>query len=114
MTLRKTAVKKHDCGRWTYHGGMATCAHGYELLPDGTTRRPPHAKWKAHRAKIPRVVKVHLRDVADEHSKSGIQEPHQRFLESENAACLTCARICGCDECNVLRRDWGKFRWKES
>jgi hypothetical protein len=45
-------VKNHDCGQWIYFGGMATCPHGYELLPDGMTRRPPERKWKAHRSKL--------------------------------------------------------------
>lgn len=108
MSPKKEAATKHDCGRWTYHGGMATCAHGYELLPDGTTRRPPQAKWRSHRAKIPRAIKVHLRGASHKSARDGIQETHQRFLDSENDACLTCARICGCEECEVLLRDWGK------
>ena len=44
--------KPHNCQRWTFHAGMATCAHGYELLPDGLARRPARIRWVAHRSAI--------------------------------------------------------------
>jgi hypothetical protein len=50
-SLKKPTMVAHRC-TWTYWGGAATCKHGYELLPDGTTRKMAAARWKKHRAKI--------------------------------------------------------------
>ena len=43
---------KHNCKRWTFHAGMATCEHGFELLPNGDVRKPTVAKWASHRDAI--------------------------------------------------------------
>jgi hypothetical protein len=53
-------------------------------------------------------MKTHLREVSYKHAKRGIQESHRRFVESDNNACLTCARVCGCEECRELRYVFGK------
>ena len=49
-------MAKHKCKQWTYWGGMATCPHGYELLPDDTTRKVPPKRWRAHRRKIDKAA----------------------------------------------------------
>jgi hypothetical protein len=36
-------MRKHAC-KWIYYGGMDSCSHGFELLPDGKTRKHPKAK----------------------------------------------------------------------
>lgn len=51
--------------------------------------------------------RIHLREGTCKHGERGIQESHRRFVDSDNRACLTCARICGCTECDALRRDFG-------
>ena len=48
----------HDCRKWTYHAGMATCPHGFELFPNGATRRVSVARWKSHRSAIAAARKV--------------------------------------------------------
>jgi hypothetical protein len=45
-------MAKHACGRWTYFSGMATCPHGYELLPDGKVRKASARRWKLHRSAL--------------------------------------------------------------
>lgn len=55
--------------------------------------------------------KVHLEEGSCKRGERGEQVPHHRFVEADDMACLTCARICGCDDCCVLRRDFGK--WQE-
>lgn len=47
-----TSTTRHNCKRWTFHAGMATCAHGYELLPGGSTQRANPRRWRAHRRAI--------------------------------------------------------------
>jgi len=55
--------------------------------------------------------KVHLQDGSCKQGEHGEQVPHHSFVESDDKACLTCTRICGCDDCCVLRHDFGK--WQE-
>jgi hypothetical protein len=43
---------RRGCGDWTYYAGMATCPHGYELLPDGEIRALTVHRWRSHRAAI--------------------------------------------------------------
>ena len=53
-------------------------------------------------------TKIHLEDGACKRGERGRQVSHQRFVDADNRACLTCARICGCAECNDLRNVFGK------
>jgi hypothetical protein len=46
-------MKKH-CHKWTYFSGMAMCACGKELLPDGTIRLANPKRWRSHRAALVR------------------------------------------------------------
>lgn len=49
-------MKRHNCGKWSYHAGMATCPHGWEILPSGNIRRPPARKWQKHREAIDAII----------------------------------------------------------
>jgi hypothetical protein len=42
-----------------YYGGMASCEHGWELLPGGATRRNPRAK--IHYAGTLAMIRKHWR-----------------------------------------------------
>lgn len=57
-----------------------------------------------------RLRKAHLQDGSCRRGERGEQVPHHRFVEADDTACLTCARICGCADCCVLRRDFGKWQ----
>ena len=55
-----------------------------------------------------RRPKKHLADGCKASARGELlPEPHQRFVELDYDACLTCARVCGCEECAVLVRDFG-------
>jgi hypothetical protein len=53
-------------------------------------------------------AKIHLEDGACKSGERGRQVSHERFVEADSRACLTCARICGCAECSNLRDAFGK------
>jgi hypothetical protein len=55
---------------------------------------------------VTKSKKIHLREASCKRGKYGTQESHRRFVESDINACLTCARICGCEDCDVLRHDF--------
>jgi hypothetical protein len=54
------------------------------------------------------MKKIHLRYASGRHAKRGVEESHRKFVESDNNACLTCARVCGCEDCRELRYAFGK------
>jgi hypothetical protein len=58
-------------------------------------------RWKK------RLVKKHLSDGSCKAGERCEQVEHRRFIELDYDACLNCARICGCADCDVLRRDFG-------
>jgi hypothetical protein len=51
--------------------------------------------------------KKHLADGSCKAGKGRERLSHRRFVELDYDACLTCARVCGCEECAVLERDFG-------
>ena len=53
------------------------------------------------------IVKKHLRDGSCKAGERCEQVAHKRFIELDLDACLNCARICGCTDCDVLCRDFG-------
>ena len=55
-----------------------------------------------------RLRKVHLQDGSCKRGQRGEQVPHHKFVEADDKACLVCARICDCEDCYVLQRDFGK------
>ena len=59
---------------------------------------------KATRKKMraPRMTKIHLEEGTCRRGEQGRQVSHERFVDTGNRACLTCARICGCTECSDL------------
>ena len=55
-----------------------------------------------------RQTKIHLEDGSCKSGERFRQVSHERFVEADTRACLTCARICGCTECSDLRSTFGK------
>jgi len=53
--------------------------------------------------------KIHLREGSCKRGERGVQASHRRFVDADNKACLTCARICDCTDCHELRRVFGKL-----
>lgn len=51
--------------------------------------------------------KIHLREGTCKGGKRGELSSHRRFVEADNHACLTCARICGCGACYELTCSFG-------
>jgi hypothetical protein len=51
--------------------------------------------------------KKHLADGCCKAGECGEQLSHHRFIELDYDACLTCARVCGCEGCDALVRDFG-------
>lgn len=51
--------------------------------------------------------KIHLREGTCKGGERGELAAHRRFVDADNKACLTCARICGCCECYELERVFG-------
>ena len=52
-------------------------------------------------------MKIHLRDGSCKPGERGLQVPHLAFVESEDRACLLCARGCDCAACHDLLHAWG-------
>lgn len=52
--------------------------------------------------------KIHLREGTCKQGERGSRASHRRFVEADNKACLTCARVCSCAECYELMRAFGQ------
>lgn len=53
-------------------------------------------------------LRIHLQERTCKRGRRYEQVPHHEFIEADNKACLMCARICNCEDCYVLQRDFGR------
>lgn len=98
--------------------GMAMCAKVPRYNPNvqpARGRRVRKTDDRVHAADphpsgaaMKRLRKIHLQDGSCKQGARGEQAPHHKFVEADDKACLVCARICDCEDCCVLQRDFGK------